>query len=153
MNDPKVCKYLETGGNYRMDDLRTYLLDVESKPDILFWAIHLKQHDKHIGNIKIDPVSKRHGLGEYGVMMGERAEWGKGYAFEASNLVIDHCFEKIGLRKITLGVVEENESAVNLYKKLGFVTEGIYKAHGYYSGHYCDLLRMAIFNPVDNGQG
>jgi [ribosomal protein S5]-alanine N-acetyltransferase len=46
--------------------------------------------------------------------------------------------------------VEDNLPAVNLYKKLGFVTEGIYKDHGKYDGHYCNILRMAIFNPAVN---
>jgi RimJ/RimL family protein N-acetyltransferase len=80
-------------------------------------------------------------------MMGDRSEWGKGYAAEASKAVLDYCFQEAGLRKVTLGVVEENAAAVNLYKKLGFVVEGVYKKHGLYNGHYCDLLRMAIFNP------
>jgi [ribosomal protein S5]-alanine N-acetyltransferase len=150
MNNPEVYRYFETGGDYKMDNLRKYLESVEANPFILFWAIHLKENGKHIGNIKIDPINKRHGLGEYGIMMGDSDEWGKGYAKEASKIVINHCFRDLGLRKINLGVVEDNNTAVNLYKKLGFSTEGIYKDHGYYDGKLCNLIRMAIFNPVDD---
>lgn len=149
MNNPEVFRYLETGGNYTIQDLYKYLQSVEANPEIKFWAIHVKGSDKHIGNIKIDPISKRHGLGEYGIMMGDISEWGNGYAFEASATVLEYCFKSLGLRKITLGVVEENEPAVRLYKKLSFVTEGIYKSHGYYDGKYCNTLRMAIFNTID----
>jgi len=152
MNNPEVYRYLETGGDYKMDNLIKYLESVEANPFILFWAIHLKENGKHIGNIKIDPINKRHGLGEYGIMMGDSDEWGKGYAYEASKLVLTYCFKKVGLRKIILGVVEENESAVKLYKKLDFFVEGVYKDHGYYFGHYCNVLRMAIFNPNTNEQ-
>jgi ribosomal-protein-alanine N-acetyltransferase len=150
MNNHEVFRYLETGGNYKIEDLRKYLESVEANDSMLFWAIHLKESGKHIGNIKIDPVNKRHGLGEYGIMMGDSDEWGKGYAKEASEIVIDHCFRELRIRKITLGVVEDNSAALNLYKKLGFSIEGVYKDHGYYDGKLCNLIRMAIFNPADD---
>lgn len=146
MNNLEVYRYLETGGNYKIEDLQKYLESVETTPSILFWAIHLKENDKHIGNIKIDPVNNRHGLGEYGIMMGDSSEWGKGYAKEASEMVINHCFHDLHIRKMTLGVVEDNRAALNLYKKLGFSTEGIYIDHGYYDGKLRNLIRMAIFN-------
>jgi [ribosomal protein S5]-alanine N-acetyltransferase len=146
LNDPEVYKFLETGGNYSIEQLREYLEEVEKK-DILFWGIHLKESDLHIGNIKIDPVNKRHGLGEYGIMMGRKSEWGKGFAKEATSRVIDYCFQELKIRKITLGVVADNHAALKLYEKLGFITEGIYKDHGLYNGKYCDTVRMALFNP------
>ena len=75
---------------------------------IFFWAITLKESGKHIGNIKIDPISQKHERGEYGIMMGDRSEWGKGYAREASEAVIRFCFETLKLRKVTLGVLTAN---------------------------------------------
>jgi len=148
LNDNEVTRYLEIFEPYSLEQLKQYLESVEKNNNMLFWAIHLKENDKHIGNIKVDPINRFHGYGEYGIMMGDRSEWGKGYAFEASKTVIDYCFEQERIRKITLGVVYENTSAVSLYRKLGFEVEGIYKQHGFYNGHYCDLLRMAIFNPT-----
>jgi [ribosomal protein S5]-alanine N-acetyltransferase len=147
LNDPEVNLYLEIRAPYSEQQLKDYLKAVEEDKELLFWAIHLKGNRKHIGNIKIDPVNTYHGYGEYGIMMGDREEWGKGYAKEASARILEFCFAEIGLRKINLGVVAENQSAVNLYRKLGFGIEGIYKQHGWYNGHYCDLFRMAIFNP------
>ena len=146
LNDPDVTLYLETGGNYTMDMLRYFLTEIEKK-EILFWGIHLKESRVHIGNIKIDPVNLRHNVAEYGIMMGRKSEWGKGYAKEASLTIIDYCFKNLGIRKISLGVVANNLPAYNLYKKLGFETEGILKMDGIYGGTYCDGIRMAIFNP------
>jgi len=146
LNDPEVFKYLETGGNLTVPLLQEFLEGVEKK-NILFWAIILKEGNKHIGNIKIDPVNNRHGLGEYGILIGDKSEWGKGFAKEASLAVINFCFNDINLRKITLGVVKDNIGAYTLYKNLGFLEEGIYKNHGYYEGKYCDVVRMALFNP------
>ena len=146
MNDPDVIRYLESGGDYTSDKLLHFLQDVEKK-GILFWAIHLKSNGKHIGNIKIDPFIEKYGLAEYGIMMGRKSEWGKGYALEATKRILDFCFYVIGIRKITLGVVIDNKAAFGLYKKLGFRTEGIYKHHTLHDGKYCDIARMAMFNP------
>ena len=145
LNDKNVNKYLESGGDYSIIKLQDYLIDIEKK-DILFWGIHLKLNNLHIGNIKIDPISK-YGVAEYGIMLGRKSEWGKGYAKESSLTIIDYCFKKIGLRKITLGVIADNKTAYYLYKNIGFVTEGVYKNHCIIKGKYCDGIRMAIFNP------
>ena len=145
LNDKEVNKYLETGNNYTLDKLENFLIEVEKK-NILFWAIHLKSDKTHIGNIKIDPINFRHGYGEYGILIGNKSEWGKGYAKESSNTIIKFCFQKIKLRKINLGVVEDNIAAFELYKKIGFEVEGRLKNHGLYNNKYCNLIRMAIFN-------
>jgi len=146
MNDAEVNKYLDGSGNYSMEKLLTYLNEVVKK-DLYFWAIHLKGSNKHIGNIKIDSISERNVIGVYGILMGDREEWGKGYAKEASQMVIDFCFKKLGLRKISLGVIEDNVAAVQLYDKLGFIQEGLLLKHGSYDGKYCNSVQMSIFNP------
>jgi len=145
MNDSDVNKFLSSGGDYSLDILKIFLTEVEKK-DILFWAILTKNESKHIGNIKIDPVEIKHGLCEYGIMMGDKNEWGKGFAKEASKLVIEYCFKSLNLRKINLGVIESNSRAVKLYEKLGFITEGKLINHVSSNGEYVNVLRMALFN-------
>ena len=149
LNDKEVNQYLETGNNYTLSMLNDFILTIE-KNKIYAWAIVIKESNKHIGNIKIDPINLKHGFAEYGILLGEKSEWNKGYAKEASLSIIQYCFEELNLRKINLGVVEKNTSAVNLYKKMGFEIEGVYKAHAKYNDEYCDTVRMAIFKNTDN---
>jgi [ribosomal protein S5]-alanine N-acetyltransferase len=145
LNDSDVYKYLESGGGYTMEALVDYVQkSVENK--VFFWAICLKENGKHIGNIKIDPISYRHKRGEYGILIGDKSEWNKGFAKEASEVVINFCFDILGLRKITLGVVSSNIAAVSMYKKMGFINEGIYLNHGEYDNKVVDVFRMALFN-------
>ena len=122
MNDSEVNRYLESGGNYNLNKLNEYLMEVERNPKY-FWAIILKEINKHIGNIKIDPIDPDEFFGEYGIMLGDRNEWGKGIAKEASEKVINFCFNTLNLKKISLGVKKNNFSAISLYKKLGFAIE------------------------------
>ena len=145
LNDNEVCRYLSINGINELNQLRDYLIQIENTP-ILYWAIMIKSSKKHIGNIKIDPIIHKFGLCEYGILMGDKTEWSKGYAFEASKKVIDYCFSELSLRKMCLGVVDVNINAVKLYYKLKFEVEGIYKDHEFYDGKYCNGLRMALFN-------
>jgi RimJ/RimL family protein N-acetyltransferase len=146
MNDKEINKYLESGGDYTLDKLKDFLKNLDQNP-ILFWAIRIKDSGKQIGNIKIDPINKRNQTGEYGILLGDKKEWGKGYAKEASLRVIDFCFsDSLNLRKITLGVVEDNLSALLLYKSIGFIQEGLLKGHSLHEGKWCNVIRMARFN-------
>jgi len=148
LSDPEVNVYLESSHvQYSMKDLVDYVQQMASREDVLFWAIRLKENDKHIGNIKLEGIDMHHRRAEYGILVGDKAEWGKGYAFETSRTVVNYCFKTLSLNKITLGVVENNVRAIEVYKRLGFVTEGVNKHHGYYNGQWCNCIRMAIFNP------
>ena len=145
MNDSEVNEFLSSGGDYTLDKLKTFLTEVEKK-DIFFWAICTKNESKHIGNIKIDPVEIKDGICEYGIMMGDKTEWGKGFAKEASKLVIEFCFKILNLRKMNLGVIESNKRAVKLYEKLDFIIEGHLINHVSSNGKFVNVLRMALFN-------
>lgn len=143
INDSEVNMYLETRGNYNIDLLKTYIEEQYEK-EVYFWAIHLKETDKHIGNIKIDPINTVNGSGEYGILMGDKENWGKGYAKEASLRIIRYCFEELKLNQITLGVINNNISAVKLYEKMGFIVYEEKKDVGVYNNKLCNSLRMSL---------
>ncbi|MCA6478110.1 MAG: GNAT family N-acetyltransferase [Chitinophagaceae bacterium] len=119
LNDPEVYKYLSSGGDFTMKQLVNFVRE-KSFEDIFFWAIIVKENNNHIGNIKIDKIDKNDLHGEYGIMIGDKSVWGMGYAAEVSKIVIDFCFNVVGLKEIRLGVHKENIPAIKLYQKLGF---------------------------------
>jgi RimJ/RimL family protein N-acetyltransferase len=143
MNDTDVNMYLETRGNYTLGLLEAYV-EEQFKNEVYFWAIHLKDTKKHIGNIKIDPINLETNSGEYGILMGDKEHWGKGYAKEASFRIIRHCFEVLNLSKITLGVIEDNVNAVMLYKKMGFTIDKVNASVGTYNNKISNALRMSL---------
>ena len=125
MNDDKVNKFLESGGDYTLKKLEAFLIEQEIKKKYM-WAIHIKKTNQHIGNIKIDPnvtlgpLEFRKNCGQLGILIGEKSKWGNGYAYESSKRIIDFCFEKLDLKRIVLGVKKANLNAIKLYKNLGF---------------------------------
>ena len=150
MQDTQVVIHMESGGaDYTFEMLEDYLTQIE-KNKIFSWAITLKKTNQHIGNIKIDPIDYKNLYGEYGIMIGDRTTWGKGYAKEASIEVIKFCFQELSLRKINLGVISKNTKALSLYKSLGFTEEGRLKRHVLHHDTYTDMVRMAMFNDYYN---
>jgi len=150
MQDAQVVLHMESGGaDYTFQMLEEYLNKIE-KNKIFSWAITLKNTNQHIGNIKIDPIDFRNLYGEYGIMIGDKTTWGKGYAKEASIEVINFCFTKLSLRKINLGVIADNIKALSLYKSLGFIEEGRFKKQVLLHDTYTDNVRMAVFNDYHN---
>lgn len=146
LNDKETTQFINNSKiKYDFTALENYINNVIEKK-IFCWAIHLINTKKHIGNIKIDPIIPVHKVGSYGILMGDKTEWNKGYAKEASIAVIKFCFEEIGIRKITLEVTSKNKAAYHLYKKIGFESEGKRKFQEYYDGVYYDSHVMAIFN-------
>ena len=132
LNDTDVNMYLESGFyQHNMQVLVDFVNGYLSNKKAVFLVIRLKENNKHIGNIKIDKINYIHRNCEYGIMMGDKTEWGKGYAKEASIAIINYAFEELGLNKVNLGVIDSNDVAVKLYKKIGFVVEGVLKQNFY----------------------
>lgn len=56
---------------------------------------------------------------------------------------IDLAENWLQLTRLELTVFADNEAAIHLYKKFGFVEEGILKAYAMRNGRLCDALAMA----------
>jgi ribosomal-protein-alanine N-acetyltransferase len=147
LNDKDVNRFLGFNGDYTVNMLENYIENLIINK-IYFWTIKIKDTNKHIGNIKIDPIDFNNGFAELGIIIGAKEEWGKGYAQEAINIVLDYCFNNIKIRKINLGVLSENFAAVKLYLKIGFEIEGTLKYQVKFDNKYIDTIKMAIFNPA-----
>lgn len=59
---------------------------------------------------------------------------GNGYASEAEKLVIDYCFDHIGVHKLTGELFADNEAILHVHKKAGFQIEGILRQARYRNG-------------------
>ena len=119
LNDPEVNKYLETR-EATIEDLKAYIKMKRESKDTLFMGIFLKENDKHIGNLKLEPIDFEEKKATFSILLGDKNEWGKGIGSEATELIVRYAFNELGLNKVDLGVISENTKAIRSYEKVGF---------------------------------
>lgn len=68
---------------------------------------------------------------------------GKGIGSALMDAMIDLCDNWLNVKRIEMEVFADNEAAIGLYHKFGFVAEGRAVAFAFRNGHYADVLRMA----------
>ena len=84
---------------------------------------------------------------EFGITLGDKNYWGRGYGTEATRLAVDYAFTMRNVRKVHLNVLANNPRAMAAYSKVGFVEEGRRREHVWSGGAYVDLVLMGIFRP------
>lgn len=150
LNNPDVTRYLETGAfPQTLDDLRRYYDGLTSTPSAfptcVFFAIQHLESGEHIGNIKLEPIHWLHRAATIGILIGEMRFQGQGLGAEAMQLCLGYAFERLGLRKVSLGVLANNIRAIRLYERIGFVTEGCKRQEYWSEGAFQDSLIMGLF--------
>ena len=120
-------------------------LDDQSRTRVVF-AIETTDDATLIGFIylhQIDWISRRC---QFGISIGEKEFQGKGMATDSMVLLFTYAFECLNLKKICLEVAAFNETDISLYKRFGFVEEGVLKEHLYLENRYHDVSVMRIFD-------
>ena len=154
MNDPATNRFLESRFyQHTIETLREYIVARQGDNLNAFFAIVLKDGDRHIGNIKIGPIDPHHKLADIGILIGEQDCWGMGYASEAIALVVDYAFNVLGLHKVTAGCYAPNKGAIKAFEKVGFTQEGVRKAHCFFEGEYVDDILLGLVRPIERNQG
>ena len=90
---------------------------------------------------------------QFGIFIGEKDCWGKGYGTEATTLTLDYGFTALGLHNIMLRVYSCNERAVRAYTRAGFRPIGRRRECSVLGGRvdddiYMDCLASGFHSPV-----
>lgn len=97
-----------------------------------------------VGGIDIQSTDRRNGTFSIGIGLGDRAEWGKGYAKEAMLLALRHMFHERRYQKCNIAVYAFNARALGLYRRLGFQDEGRVRRNYYTNGEYHDEIFLGM---------
>jgi len=130
LNDPKINQYLESRfSKYTLKDVQEFVRETNQKSSNILFGIFIKKSMKHIGNIKIGPINHNHKTAPIGILIGDKNEWGNGYASEAIKIVTQFGFDKLNLVKIYAGCYESNIGSKKAFKKAGYEVEGFFRSH------------------------
>ncbi len=143
LNHPKVNQYLETR-NATLESLKAYISEKNKRQDCLFLGVFDKSNDAHIGNLKLEPIDKKEKKATFSILIGDMVYWGKGIGTEATDLIVDYAFNKLGMDVVDLGVISENKPAIRVYEKVGFRVRTIEKNKMKHGNRYYDKVVMEI---------
>ena len=145
LNDYVVTRYLESGRMPNtVEAMERYYAATANSPNDVFCAIIEKETDRHIGTVKLGSIDWLHRSAEFGIMVGAKDRWGRGYGTEATRLILDYGFRRLNLHKVILGVAADNIAAIRSYEKVGFQREGLIKQLLFIDGEYRDKVIMGI---------
>jgi len=107
---------------------------------ILPFTICEKENDRPIATAALTRDDFNPLSADYGILIGEKDCWGKGYGTEMTQKILHIGFEDLGLTRIHLRVFVENVAAQRVYEKCGFQKIGVAKKSILKSDGYHDCL-------------
>lgn len=130
-NDPELVYLNDDDSDFfqplTLEETRLFLADIDQnggKYGMVHFAIEKKADGAYIGYCMLAEIELQHQRCKIGVTIGEKDEWGKGYAHEALIPVIDFCFGELGLNRVVAEIYCSNERSRRLFAGLGFQHEG-----------------------------
>lgn len=144
VNDPEV---LATLMMYTPKNLQSELEFIErayKRDDEIILGIALKANDKLIGTTGLHDIDWKNRNCMFGILIGDKTEWGQGYGTEATRLMVDYAFGTLGMHRVWLRVYEYNQRAIRVYEKVGFVREGMLREDRYHGGRFFHTIVMGL---------
>jgi len=86
---------------------------------------------KHIGNCAYYNINNNKAEAEFGIMIGDRDYWDKGYGTDAVTTMLNYIFRQTKLDRIYLKTLDLNQRAHRCFEKCGFTPCGKLIKDGY----------------------
>lgn len=120
MNDPEVTRGLGRSGPFTLDMEERWYEQASNQYAGPHFTIYELATSRPIGTTGLADVDPRRGLATFGISIGEKSCWNRGYGTETTRLVLDYAFNIMGLHNVMLSVYSFNARAHRAYEKAGF---------------------------------
>ena len=147
-NDPEVVQYL--GLHLPVTEMaeEKYIEEVgttRARTDTPF-VIEKIEDDKTraIGTVGLHGINNKDHNATFGIAIGEKDCWSRGYGTEAARLIIDYGFRQLNLHRVSSLALSFNERSIRMHLKLGFKEEGRQREHLFRNGSYCDHVMFGL---------
>ncbi len=120
----------------RPQEERAFAVDIPDEED---WQM--------IGSTALFDFNWRNRSAEFGIMIGEKTVWNRGYGTEITRLMLAHAFNTLNLHRVMLRVFANNPRAMRAYEKAGYKLEGTLRQTEFMDGVYVDTHLMSVLQP------
>ena len=97
-----------------------------------------------VGTVYLKDIDYENSKALMGIFIGESVDRGKGFGKEAVQLILKYGFLQLGLNKIYLQVICNNEKMMSLCEEIGFIKEGRLREDYFRDGSYHDIEQLSI---------
>lgn len=147
INDPEVFDGLSIFLPMSLKDEEQWLENMNQR-DQAEKSLSIEMRERKgwrlIGNCGFFNIEWTNRAAEFGIMIGDKSVWNKGYGTETVGLLVQHGFETLNFNRIYLRVYSTNPRAIRSYEKAGFIREGTLRQAVYRHGAYADIHIMSI---------
>lgn len=145
LNDPSVNAYLETRFlPQTLESLNSYWEEHRDDASNPWFAICLKEDERHIGNIKLGPINWIHRRADVSLFIGDSNCWGSGYATESISALTEWAFVVLDLQKLNAGIYADNIGSCRAFEKCGFELEAKLRSEVFINGQRSDVFRFGL---------
>jgi RimJ/RimL family protein N-acetyltransferase len=112
--------------------------------DSRVFAILTREEGRLIGNCGLHQIDWTNRNAVFGIFIGDKNYWGKGYGTDATRTILRYAFGEANLHRVELEVFSFNQRGLRVYEKCGFKLEGTRRQALYREGAWHDEYVMAI---------
>ena len=129
--------------SWDLESVQSYVDNATKLNESQLIGLFLRDTEEHIGNVRLSSFNNRHV--ELGIMIHAKQHWGKGFAAEALGEIDRYVFDVLSLHKICADYHADNFASATIFRKAGYVIEGVFKDHFYVRDRFVDSVRIARF--------
>jgi RimJ/RimL family protein N-acetyltransferase len=144
INDREITRNLKIHRPMSIQNEEDFIERSRHAESDVILGIALKESNKLIGSAGLHDIDNTNRHCMFGIMIGEKLNWGKGYGTDVTRLMARHAFETLNLNRVWLHVYEFNARGLRAYEKVGYKKEGVLRQHTYRDGRYWDVIAMSI---------
>jgi RimJ/RimL family protein N-acetyltransferase len=146
LNDWQVARFLMPGiaAPLNLEDETAWFENRGKSKDDFVFAILTLAENKLIGNCGLHNINYKNRSGTFGIFIGDKECWGRGYGTDATRTLLHFAFEELGLNRVELWVYDYNPRAIRAYEKAGFRRDGVRRQALYREGEFHDEVLMCI---------
>ena len=117
----------------------------------VYCAICEKETGNMVGYVSLNDIDYRNSKAAWGgIIIGNEQNRNKGYASNATFLILQYAFEELGLNKVTGYWLESHKASLLIGQMFGFKKEGMLRQEVFKNGVFNDVVVMSMLKEEYN---
>lgn len=147
LSDEESMRLTGTQETFTLAQVRAFCARVVGADDRLDYALTLPDDPRYRGEVVLNEINWVNKSANFRIAINSSENREKGYGTEAAQLILRHAFDVLKLHRIELSVFNFNPRARHVYRKLGFVQEGVSRDTLLWEGEYYSSIQMSLLEP------